>query len=198
MNATGVETDRDEEYQDVPYEDEAGPWVDVGPKPETPPAKRLRAAYRVAVVSLHFELSRRFTDNVSKKKDPLEDLAGIRDILLLELCRHEGLRGLATESSGFPLCGDCGKLSGSLRCTECAIDAMYCPGCMCAKHCEQPLHRIQVCECWMRQPKTDLEVFCSDGRAPFLLRTRWLMLVLLFSLGTMGVVVQIPKFIGVY
>jgi hypothetical protein len=125
-----------------------------------------------------------------KRNDPLKDLVKIRDTLLLELCRHEGLRGLAVESSGFPLCAGCGKLSGTLRCTECTVDAMYCPGCLCARHSEQPLHRIQVhnhCVCPIR---VNLEVFCSDGQARFLLYIHWLMPVSLFNLGMMGIYAQ--------
>lgn len=86
-----------------------------------------------------------YTDYILKRKTPVEDFIHIRDTLLLELCRHEGLRGLAVESSGFPLCGGCGDLDGTLRCTECSTNAMYCSRCMCVKHREQPLHRIQVC-----------------------------------------------------
>lgn len=85
-----------------------------------------------------------FPDDIIKQ-NPVEDLVRIRDILLLELCRHEGLRELVTDSSGFPLCGNCRKFNGTLRCTECSIDAMFCSSCMCTKHREHPLHRIKVC-----------------------------------------------------
>jgi hypothetical protein len=146
LSATSVETDRDEDYEDIPYKDGEGTGTDILPQPGNPPVKRSRAAYKATTVSPCFEQSHPYsTDYILKQKNPLEDLVHIRDILLLELCRHEGLRGLAADSSGFPLCGNCGKSSGTLRCTDCTIDAMYCPGCLCAMHREQPLHRIQVC-----------------------------------------------------
>jgi hypothetical protein len=137
-------TDRDEDYEDVPNEDV--PWVDKALEPEEPPAKRSRTTDKATAVSpwTVTSVTTDCTDYILKRKKPLEDFIHIRDTLLLELCRHEGLRGLATESSGFPLCGDCGESSGTLRCTECAINAVICPHCMCARHLEQPLHRIQV------------------------------------------------------
>jgi hypothetical protein len=108
VDATSFETDRSEDYEVSPYEDA---WVDVLPTPENPPAKRLRTAYKATAVSSRFEQSCPFTDYILRKKNALEDLVSICDILLLELCRHEGLRGLATDSSGFPLCGGCGTSS---------------------------------------------------------------------------------------
>jgi hypothetical protein len=52
VDATSVETDRDEDYEDMPYEGGAEAWVDVSPKPEIPPAKRSRTAYKATTVSL--------------------------------------------------------------------------------------------------------------------------------------------------
>lgn len=164
-------TDRDEDYEDVSYQDaplsvadEADAWVDTMPKPETRPAKRSRTTDKATTVSPWAITYTNFTDFIIKRKKPLEDFICIRDTLLLELCRHEGLRGLAVELSGFPLCGECGELDGTLRCTECTIDAMFCPRCMCAKHREQPLHRIQVrryCACPV---KINLKVYIAlDG-----------------------------------
>jgi hypothetical protein len=141
-SAEALETTGDEDYNDGPCED--WPWVDEVPKSESRPAKRSCAPDKAADVSLHFELSCPSIDYISNHPKPLEDLVRIRDTLLIELCRHEGLRGLDAEPSGFPLCGGCGESSGTLRCTECSIDAIFCPGCMCTRHREQPLHRIQV------------------------------------------------------
>jgi hypothetical protein len=145
----------------------------------------------------HIHLLTRPDHILKRKKRPLDDFIHIRDTLLLELCRHDGLRGLVADSSGFPLCGDCGESSGTLRCTECTADAMFCPRCMCAKHREQPLHRIQVCSncpCPVRL----ILGFYSDGLARTLSCIRWLTLVLLFSSGMTGTLVQIPKFISAH
>ena len=131
-----------------------------------------------------------------KQKDPLEDFVKIRDTILLELCCHEGLCGLAVGSSGFPLCAGCGEECGTLRYTECTVDAMYCSGCLCARHSEQPLHQIQVRSHCVCPIKVNLEVFCSSGQAHFLLHIHWPVPVLLFNLGTMGIHAQILNLIS--
>jgi hypothetical protein len=165
LDSTSAEPNHNEDYEE-PSEEGAGTWVDLSPDPEKPPAKRSRKADKATAVSPHFEQSCLFPDDIPKQT-PLEDLVGIRDILLLELCRHEGLRELVTRLSGFPLCGNCGESDGTLRCTECMIDAMFCSSCMCTKHREQPLHRIEVCGHFLCQSKIDLKALLAMDRHLF-------------------------------
>ena len=163
MDATDVATDCDEDYEDVPYEDGAAAWVDIEPNPEERPTKRSCTEDKATAVSLYFELSRPLSDYILKQ-GPLEDLVDLRDLLMLELCHHEGLRGLNAKLSGFPRCGGCWKVSGTLCCTKCTIDAMFCSGCMCARHREQPLHRIQVRSHYVCLIRIDLKAFVAmDG-----------------------------------
>lgn len=114
------------------------------------------------------DLSDQVSDFIIKRKKLHEDFIPIWDALLLELCRHEGLQGLAAESLGFLLCEDCGESSGTLLCTKCTIDAMFCPWCMCAKHHEQPLYWMQV-HYWYRvcPVKINLKVHIAMDRFIF-------------------------------
>lgn len=67
LNATRVEIDRDEDYEDVPHEHEAGRCAS---NPEMPPTKRSRTAfkYKANTMSPYFELSHLFTECILKEK----------------------------------------------------------------------------------------------------------------------------------
>lgn len=64
--------DRDEDYEDVPYEHGAGAWPDTVPEPEIPSAKRscTRASDKASAVSTHFYWSCPFADNILSKETP--------------------------------------------------------------------------------------------------------------------------------
>jgi hypothetical protein len=63
VDDTSFETEHDEDYEDVPHEDEAGEWVDMATKPETRPTKRSHMASKAAAVGPHLELSCLVTDS---------------------------------------------------------------------------------------------------------------------------------------
>jgi hypothetical protein len=62
VDDTSFETERDEDYEDVPHEDGAGECVGMVPKPETRPTKRSHTASKAAV-SHHLELPCLVTDS---------------------------------------------------------------------------------------------------------------------------------------
>jgi hypothetical protein len=59
-----VEMDRNEDYEDVVYEDGEGMGIDILPQPENPPVKRSCAAYKATTVSPYFEQSHPYTDYI--------------------------------------------------------------------------------------------------------------------------------------
>ena len=63
VDDTSFETERDEDYEDLPHEDGAGEWVDMAPKPETRPTKRSHTTSKAAAVSPRLELSCLVTDS---------------------------------------------------------------------------------------------------------------------------------------
>lgn len=82
--------------------------------------------------------------------DVMELFADKRDIFAREWARHVGLKMLPTDDDGYAQCAGvvdgirCTE-QGSLRCTECWTNKVWCADCICVNHAEQPLHVIEVC-----------------------------------------------------
>jgi hypothetical protein len=74
------------------------------------------------------------------------DFLGYRDVLLKEMMRHDGLKSIVLAEDGeYPICAQCEKDDGSLRCNDCMDAGMYCSDCMAKRHAKLPLHVLKVC-----------------------------------------------------
>ena len=83
------------------------------------------------------------------QRDVMELFAQKRDLFAREWARHDGLKMLPADKDGYAQCAgvvDGARCTepGSLRCTECWANKLWCADCICASHAEQPLHIIEV------------------------------------------------------
>lgn len=81
----------------------------------------------------------------------MELFADNRDVIAREWARHDGMKTLDVDSKGYARCAGvvdgarCPE-EGSLRCTECWVNEVWCAECICKEHAKTPLHVIEVGE----------------------------------------------------
>ncbi|VDB96085.1 unnamed protein product [Peniophora sp. CBMAI 1063] len=82
------------------------------------------------------------TSSTTGKKDPLEVLKHKRNILLREMVRQDGLRGIELRANGFPPCARCEDADGRVECLDCLRPGLYCSSCISQLHEYEPLHTV--------------------------------------------------------
>lgn len=102
------------------------------------PAKQNRT---VGVSCLKYSLS--YCTNTACQDNPLSVWVRERENFLLELLRLDGRGDFIFDQ----VCEGHDGCQGhpDYRCRDCFGTALYCKGCMLARHQESPLHRLQVC-----------------------------------------------------
>ncbi|KZV60023.1 hypothetical protein PENSPDRAFT_552578, partial [Peniophora sp. CONT] len=65
-----------------------------------------------------------------------------RNILLREMARQEGLKGIKLRANGFPPCAQCDVSDGHVECLDCMRAGLFCSSCCAELHMCEPLHRV--------------------------------------------------------